>query len=244
MTENTQPRDVHRPTHGLPGHPDLTEYRAMHAALRSSNDRLVDAVVALHHTPDRTRARALQQWFRGYHDELVAHHRIEDTIFFPALADRIPTYAEHHQTLHDDHERLDELVGLVAPALDRLASAGPTPDADGALAVEVVGGLRDLMSGHLDFEDREILPLFERHFDAEEYGAFQAQARRTVSLRKAIFFVPWLMASLEPAAAASLLQTAPLPLQLIYRATRRRYARLSAAAFGVAGFTNAQRSVR
>ena len=27
------------------------------------------------------------------------------------------------------------------------------------------------MAGHLDVEDREILPLFERHFSAEEYSA-------------------------------------------------------------------------
>ncbi|WP_040493452.1 hemerythrin domain-containing protein [Ilumatobacter nonamiensis] len=244
MTENTRPHHAHRPTHGAPAHPDLTEYRAMHAALRRSNDRLVDAVVELRHAPNPARARAVRDWYRGYHDELVAHHRIEDTIFFPALAERVPTYAEHHPTLHDDHERLDDLVGLVAPALDRLAATGPTSDSDRDRAIEVVTALRDLMSSHLDFEDREVLPLFERHFDAEEYGDFQTQARRSVSLKKAFFFAPWLMASLEPAAAASLLQTAPLPLKLIHRAARRRYARLTALAFGIPASTNAGTPVR
>ncbi len=216
----------------------------MHAALRVSNDRLADAVVELRQAPNPSRARAVRDWYRGYHDELVAHHRIEDTIFFPALADRVPTYAEHHPLLHDDHERLDELVDLVTHALDSLASTGPTAESDRDRAVEVVTALRDLMSSHLDFEDREILPLFERHFDAEEYDAFQTQARRSVSLRKAFFFAPWLLASLEPAAAASLLQSAPLPLKLIHRAARRRYARRTALAFGIPASTNARTPVR
>jgi hypothetical protein len=222
-----------------PAPPDLRQYRAMHSAIRTSNERLVVGLTDLRRSARHPAAIALQKWFRGYREELRGHHRIEDTIFFPALAARIPSYADYSPTLDADHHRLDELVDLVSESLEALASAGSTWDHDHAIAVARAVELRDLMAEHLDFEDREILPMFERHFSTEEYAALDAQARRTVSMKHAVFFVPWFMTSVDASVAAAALADAPIPLKVIHRLTRRSYRRLVAEAFGTAALDEA-----
>ena len=215
--------------------PDLRQYRAMHSAIRASNERFVAALIDLRRSARHPAAPALQRWFTGYGQELRGHHRIEDTIFFPALAARVPAYPDYAPTLDIDHHRLDELVDLIAESLGTLASATSPWDADHDAAVAHAVELRDLMSEHLEFEDREILPLFERHFSAEEYAALDDQARRSVSLQHALFFVPWFMSSVEPDVAATALAEAPLPLKVIHRLTRRSHRRLVTEAFGTSG---------
>ena len=232
MPKRDQPPGAPRSAAGTSGPPNLADYRAVHGAIRTSNDRLVDALVRLNEAPNPASATALRRWFGGYSCELHRHHLIEDTIFFPALADRVPTYLEHRQTLEFDHERLEKLVALVSTSLARLTAARVAAKDDRSRVVDAAVELRDLMSAHLDFEDREILTLFERHFDADDYAILDARARRCVSFRHALFSVPWLMASLEPASAEKLQSEAPMSLRALHQLTRAGYARLAATALG------------
>ena len=75
--------------------------------------------------------------------------------------------------------------------------------------------------------------MFERHFEAPEYEAMDVRARRSVSMKHAMFFVPWFMTSARPDDAAALMRKAPPPLKAIDRITRRRYARLMKRSLGV-----------
>jgi iron-sulfur cluster repair protein YtfE (RIC family) len=95
----------------------------MHSGIRTSNERLVVGLTDLRRSARHPSAIALQKWFRDYREELRGHHRIEDTIFFPALAARIPSYADYSPTLDTDHHRLDELVDLVSESVEALAAA-------------------------------------------------------------------------------------------------------------------------
>jgi hemerythrin-like domain-containing protein len=216
------------------GVPDLSTYLAIHQAMRVSNEKIVDALATLGEF-DRSRAAALARWFKGYGLELRHHHHVEDDYFFPALAARVPAYAEYSATLADDHEHLHDLIDRLQGALDRLATAPAGMDAGGrrgeatVLAVE----LRDLLRDHLDFEDRDVLPLFERHFSAEEYAALDEKAVKSITPRQAFFTLPWFMATVDPETAADALATAPLPFKLLWRVSRVRYARMTATAFGV-----------
>ena len=212
--------------------PDLTSYREIHHTLRVANDQLVTALESLPLAEPRPRtAKALRSWFAGYGAELRGHHEVEDRVFFPALAARVPSYADYAPTLDADHVRTDELIDAVGVALDRLTSGSSWTDARGT-AIAAAAELRDLLNRHLDAEDRDVLPMFERHFDADEYAELDQEALASVPLRQALFTVPWFMATASPEGAAHTWANAPVALKVVHRLTRRRYARLETKAFG------------
>lgn len=213
--------------------PDLTSYRGIHATIRRANDQLVAGIDNL--SPiisDRPTAAALGRWFNGYRGELHSHHVIEDVIFFPALAERVPSFDEYAVGLDADHHRLDELLDAVGRGLERLQADEDWADARCATIAAAVE-LRDLMASHLEVEDRDILPMFERHFGAEEYLELDKLALANVDVRQALFAVPWFMATAPSDARAHTWGHAPLALKVVFFATRRRYARLELAAFGL-----------
>lgn len=75
----------------------------------------------------------------------------EDDVVASMLAERVPTYASCGGTIAADHRRLADLL-------------------DGG----DVDALAGLLGEHLDLEDGEVLPLFARHFTAEEYEPIAA----------------------------------------------------------------------
>src|SRR5262245_28120283 len=94
-TTHEAPRRADSPRRGGPHHPpDLTMFTLVHRAMRRDADRLARAVTGLG-DGDAARARALRRWYGGYRAELTGHHRIEDELWFPLLAERVPTYGEH-----------------------------------------------------------------------------------------------------------------------------------------------------
>jgi hemerythrin-like domain-containing protein len=211
--------------------PDLRSYRQLHQALRTSLDRLV-VTLTMKADADQFRADAMLRWFNGFSGELRAHHQVEDSVFFPALAARVPAYAQCSATLDDDHHQIDEAIAGLREALQRMANSAQASPANRNRAMASAVELRDLTSAHLDFEDADVLPMFERHFTVAEYAVLDQKALKSVTIRQALFTVPWWMATAEPDAAAETLRTAPLPLKIIYRLTRRRYSRLAFAALG------------
>ena len=65
-----------------------------------------------------------------------------------------------------------------------------------------------------------------------EYAALEKLAGRAITLRQALFTVPWYMATVDTETAARTLSEAPLPLKVVYKLTRRSYGRLVETAFG------------
>jgi Hemerythrin HHE cation binding domain len=213
--------------------PDLTSYYEIHQAMRVANEQilagLTDPTLA---DEDRRRAGAMSRWFAGYCGELRAHHDIEDHLIFPALAARVPAYAEYADMLAADHDRLDVIIEGIAAALAEMARHGGPWGSAKAEATAYAIELRDMLLVHLGVEDSEVIPLIERHFGKEEYALIEEQILKAITPKQALWTVPWWMATAEPEAAARTLATAPLPLKVIYYTTRRRYARLVKAAFG------------
>lgn len=209
--------------------PDTTDYRVIHHCLRIAPHRLAAALVGF--APgDHPRARAIERWWRGYAGEVLAHHTVEDEIFFPRLVERVPTAAGHLDRIDADHHRLDELMDAAGAAMVRLAASADPEDAQSAAVV--VLELAELMDRHLDFEDADLVPLFTRHFTAEEYAELADAAVSSLGLSQAAFTVPFVMHWAPAADAAALLAEAPLPMRLLFRATRRRHARLTELALG------------
>lgn len=207
--------------------PDLTNYHAVHTALRRGTHALAVAATDLD-PADRRRAQAFARYWKGFAGEVLAHHTIEDDVMFPALIERAPVAAELISRTDADHERLDELMTAVAAEVEELVAGRIAP----ALASEL-RELAILMDTHLDFEDAEVLPLFERHFTAEEYSELDDQAAKALGLSKqAAFTVPFIASMLDPDVRDRVFGDAPAAFKLLYRATRRSHARLADRALG------------
>lgn len=210
--------------------PDLSDYEVIHTALRAAPHRIADALADFA-DGDRPRATALARYWEGYAGEVLAHHTVEDTVFFPALIERVPVVADHLARVDAEHHRLDELMAACAGAfvdLERTATTSAAAD-----AAAVVRELGRLMDGHLDFEDVDLVPLFGRHFTAEEYDAMTQQAMKQIGIGKqAAFTVPFVMHWAAPDQARKLLGEAPLAMRILFRLTRGRHARLTSLALG------------
>jgi hypothetical protein len=96
--------------------PDLRLYYWLHRAMRVHSARLHDALVDLD-PGDRARARDIAWWYEGFKGELVIHHTLEDSDFFPALAARVPTFEHHGEDLAADHVRLDSILERLERAI-------------------------------------------------------------------------------------------------------------------------------
>lgn len=204
--------------------PDLTTYRGVHLALRLGARRLALAL-ADDHPLDHRRLRAIARYWHGYSTEVVLHHTIEDDVIFPALAQQVTVFDRHAERVDRDHLALDHLMEAATTALSALREQA-TP-AGRALAASAFRELADHMDEHLSFEDDDVLPLIERHFDATEYLELEAEANRRLGVgRQAAFTVPFVLEAATPADRAHMLAHAPKAFAVLHRLTRRSHARL------------------
>lgn len=224
---------THPPTSRAPNRPpDLTAFTVAHRALRSDGARLAAATAGLG-AGDTARARALQRWYRGFEAELTGHHRMEDHLWFPVLAERVPTFAQHVDRIDREHHLVDDAVAGARAALAHLVDDEAADPARRA-AADAARELSSLLDLHLGFEDADVLPLYLRHFTEDEYAEVEDRARRSLDVRHLPFTVPWLLGATTPDERRRILGRAPLAMKLLWYGSRRRYARLSARALGTA----------
>jgi hemerythrin-like domain-containing protein len=217
-------------------------HRAVHDALRRSNDLLVRAIGGVP-PGDADRIEALARWFDGYRQVIHRHHDAEDRWLFPALRERTAAFAEFERGLARDHARLDELVAGLAVTLSRWASSRSVGAADAgelqAHALDLAVELDDLMAAHLDVEDRQVLPLVEDDPAlASGPGAGDARATRG----EARFGVPWLLANADADTGRRVLASTPRHVRVTRRWHTVRYDRLAQAAFGPSDVNPARRA--
>jgi hemerythrin-like domain-containing protein len=206
--------------------PDLTSYRSVHHAIRSTAHRLARIAPAVG-PADSVRVDAMRRYWDGYTGEILGHHTLEDDVFFPALAERSAEMRELTERLEADHHLLDELMEETTATIARFDRAG-APDRTTHLLEHIASH----MDEHLDLEDERVLPLFEQHFGAAEYLMLEEQAIKSIGIGKQAFFtVPFVVDSMEEPVRTQMLRSAPMPMRLLYRATRRRFARLERAVF-------------
>jgi hypothetical protein len=219
--------------------PDLTRYRLAHEAMRSSARQFAAAIADVD-LADHRRIRAMRWWCDGFLGELHAHHTVEDELFFPALAARVPTFAaEQDADLAAEHDQLDRVMGALGDALRGLAD-GTTPQQHHRVAREAADELSLLLDHHLGIEDDDVLPLFARHFTVEEYTALDDEALKRIGPRQLLFTVPWAVAAADEPTRAHTLAKAPAPVRVIWRLTRRRYLRRTALVMGPTNVAVAQ----
>ncbi len=100
-------------------------------------------------------------------------------------------------------------------------------------AVAFATDLRDFLTVHLAVEDEDILPLFWRHYSADEYDTVLEQAVKHGKKRGMWFVAPFSVDCYpEGPERDAFMAAAPAALRLLHRLVRPRYDRLVAAALG------------
>ena len=111
------------------------------------------------------------KWAKGFTFELEEHHYAEDEFFFPEMRARIPAVAGVLDRLDGDHKAMDVLLERWPALMRDLADAKTPFEPAKAAALQLGTELRDLIEVHLAVEDEDILPMYWRHYTAEEYDA-------------------------------------------------------------------------
>jgi hemerythrin-like domain-containing protein len=208
---------------------DLRGYRAIHHALRAAAHDMAAAAPSLTATEPK-RLAAFRAYWKGYAGEVVAHHTTEDDVVFPELVARVPSLAPLMERADADHHHLDELMEGVTAALAAIAGGAPAERA-AALLREVA----DHMDEHLGMEDRDLLPVIEVTFSAEEYEKLEEKALEIIGIgSQAAFTIPFIARSLDDEARDALLGDAPLPVKVILRLFKGRHGRMADLALGPA----------
>lgn len=206
---------------------DTSDFTAIHTCLRAGTRALAAALGALD-VADRARVDALRRYWKGFAGEVLAHHTVEDEVFYPALVLRVPAAAEHIGRIDADHHLLDMLMDEAHKGFAALDDAVAV-----ARLTSVLVRLDELMQHHLDFEDAELVPLFSAHFSEDEYAQLTKAAMKVVGVGKqAAFTVPFIASIVDDEMRAHLLSNAPMPFRVILRLTETRHLRLAQRALG------------
>ena len=212
--------------------PDISFFFAVHNHMRADLQRYAETISTTVEADRRDRIPALARWAEGFTHELEEHHYVEDTFFFPHMRERVPAVVAVLDRLEADHRRLDGLLETWPRVNAALAGTSAVFDAAKAEAVGIAHALQDLLLIHLDIEDNDVLPLYWRHYSAEDYDRVFKQAVRKGKKSGLAFVVPWNVDCLEGEQQAAFVAGAPMPMRLIHRLVRPRYERLLEAAFG------------
>jgi hemerythrin-like domain-containing protein len=213
---------------------DTGDYAAIHRSIRSAGRAIAIAAGSLR-MDDQDQMDAFVAYWKGHVGEILSHHGVEDTIFFPALRERAPDRAEVLDQLDVEHHELDVLMEQCRSAIEAVVTGGAP-----AVAVQLLHRLADVMDAHLDLEDREIVPHLARVFSVAEYEAFTKAAIKQVGIGKqAAFTVPYVGFWATEQERTMLLGAAPLAFRILYRLTRRRHGRLTELALGRAAIDQA-----
>jgi hemerythrin-like domain-containing protein len=206
--------------------PDLSLYRIVHRAIRTATTDLADAAAAID-SADQSRRDAYARYWKGYAGEVLHHHTVEDEILFPALDARIPVAVEMTLRTDIEHVHLDQLMTAIDTSVAEIRAGRRAPD-----LADLTRELDRHMADHLDFEDGNILPLFERHFTKEEYDRMDQAAVKSAGLGpQAAFSVPMIVRAMTSEERATVLPGTPAALRLLHRLTRGSHARLVERAF-------------
>ena len=213
-------------------HPDLTVYRIIHRGMRADTARLTAAVRSLTEAERARRVPDIVRWYKGFLTEFQGHHTVEDDIFFPALAERVPIFADRLERLDAEHHTLEAALVGVDEAVRSLADPEVAWRDVHRDALDALVVADNELTLHLDHEDADVLPLFVRHMSKIEYDELGERAQKQLSFGNMAFALPWIMSQTTDDELKKMRAEAPLPLKLIWYATRGRYARLASRALG------------
>ena len=235
---STTPDQALRPPLRMPGQAaapdgpvDLSMMYLMHHAFRRDVAAFADAVPQ---TPldDAAAWQALSRRWATFSWVLHRHHQEEDTWVWPYLLER--ANAAEHETLHameSEHGEIDPLLEACGAGLAAMARGRGDHDTRAALAVRLAA-TRESLGRHLAHEERDALAVLQRHARPAEWAEIEARFRDGVGPGGLLRLVPWVLHDVPTDARRRVLDELGVPMTLVWRLTRRRFARADRRAFG------------
>lgn len=194
---------------------------AVHDALRRELERIAEITARQDDDPRRVLGTAVG--WEMFKEFLRIHHTSEDLTVWPvmqrALVDR-PDDLALLEAMEAEHAAIDPLLESIDAALvDRESGLGRL----GGL----VDGLLTGLSGHLDHEEKDALPLMDAFMSEPEWLVFSEEQRNRIG-GNAPRYLPWLLDDADPERAATILVRIPEPLRNAYEGEwRAAYAALN-----------------
>ena len=197
---------------------DWLVMNALHDAFRRDLDQL------MHTTAGQDAVRSRWQTFRR---QLHFHHTAEDTAMWPPVRERLTSLKDEAglallAEMEAEHGQIDPLLAAVDDALAMNAGQDRLRD--------LLGRLRETLTGHLAHEEAEMLPLISNVMSRAEVTRIGLTIARRGGLRQAAEMFPWALAEASPEVRGEVLAQLPAPARVIYRAVwLPRYRRRTAA---------------
>ena len=208
---------------------DMYMMYLMHHAFRRD---LAAFAAVVPHTPveDTATWQALADRWALFAETLHHHHAGEDAWLWPALLERADV--EELATLlamEAEHEEIDPLLEASASGFDRMA-AGAGEDCRAALAVRLVAA-RESLGRHLAHEEADAMRILQAHFVQADWDELDERFQEGITFGKVVALVPWAISEVPASALTDLFARTGGAHRLIWRLTRRRFARQEARAF-------------
>jgi hemerythrin-like domain-containing protein len=191
---------------------NIEPMRVLHAALRRDVSRLQEAAGRLDGSPAPPTVLAGWEEFQA---QLGNHHSAEDDDLWPVLRRELsdPGELAAVDAMVAEHQQIPPALAGVDAALR-----------GGGEAAAPVEHLSAVVLDHLAHEEREVLPLIERHLTRAQWRAFLHKERARHSPRERPEFLAWILDDAGQHDATAVLTEIPPPARLIYRRVfRLRY---------------------
>ena len=136
---------------------------------------------------DVARARVVGGHLSLVLDGLHMHHTGEDEVLWPRLLERAAPEAALVETMQRQHELVDEGTARVRSFNDQWL--GTASAIRGEQLARLVEQLDTTLFEHLDLEEREVLPLIERHITQAEWATLSEHGQELMERKMLpIFF--------------------------------------------------------
>ena len=186
---------------------DLTVMHALHDAFRRDLDTLTRAAAALGTDPD-AQERIRVGWSL-LADQLHHHHTVEDQQLWPLVRrswKRSPDALQVLDAMEAEHELVDPALAAVNDAIRQETNPAAALD-----------GLHTVVRDHLAHEEAEAMPLIVGCVTPRDWDAFGAEQARSLGMKGAAQFFPWLLLGQDDITTEKVLGVLPAPLRWAYR---------------------------
>ncbi len=200
------------------------EMALIHRILRREFSSLRQMIVEVP-AADAGRMDAIAGHLKFMLDGLQMRHTAEDDLVWPLLLERAGNGAPHVRRMEQQHRDIDTAVARVHDAVTTWAS-----DPYEASAAELLARLDAFLAvteNHLDDEERDIVPLIDRHLNSGEWENVGQQESEGFTPSQRWIVLGQLLEVASPEEAEMMFDRLPLPVRLLWplvgRRTYRRY---------------------